>query len=104
MIIFSIIAFLSFVISIGSLIAIFILGVILGPALKKYDPDGYQGMYAFWIPSSAFLLLCYVRTSTNLDKFPPNKQWMIVTLKYLLPTALISGVLMFITGYVAFVD
>ena len=104
MIILKIIFALSFIIGFGALLVTFILGAILGPILKKHDPEAYQRYYAFWIPTSALLLLGYVRSNTNVSKLPPNKQWMLVTLKYSISIAFILISLCFLTGYIAFTD
>ena len=87
-----------------ALILSFVLGAILGHILKEHDPSARNRLFAFYIPSSIFLLHGYVKDSENANKIPRDKQWVLVTLKYLIPTAFISGSLMFITGYFAFTD
>jgi hypothetical protein len=77
-------------ISVIAFFSIFILGIFLGPVLKKYDQDAYQRFYAFFMLSSGILLNDYVQTNANLDRFPENKKWMLIALKRLLPTLFIS--------------
>ena len=82
-----------------SFITVFILGIILGPTLKKYDPNAYQRIYTFFIPCSLLILNDYVLTSQNLEKFPTEKRRVLNTLKFLIPTAFISTIMTFILLY-----
>jgi hypothetical protein len=87
-----------------ALLSMFALGIVLGPILKQHDPKAYQRHYAFRIPTSAFLLYGYIRTDECINKIPKERQWVLITLKYLIPTFFISSILMFITAYIAFTN
>lgn len=101
--ILAIFSFLTFVVGLLALFLIFILGIFLGFILKQHDKGAHQQLYAFYIPTLT-LLYGYVKDEENINKIPRYKQWVLVTLKYLIPAAFISGSLMFITGYFAFTD
>jgi NhaP-type Na+/H+ and K+/H+ antiporter len=101
MIILSIIVALSFIITAGSLLAIFVLGIILGPVLKKHDPMAYHRHYAFGMPFSLYLLLGYTRNPDNLTKLPQKKQWIFIALKHSIPSLIISFLVLCISAYIA---
>ncbi|PQJ64308.1 hypothetical protein BTO10_05845 [Vibrio chagasii] len=102
--ILAVFSFLTFVVAIVALILSFILGIILGHILKVHEPSARNQLFAFYIPISLLLLYGYVKDSENANKIPRDKLWLLVTLKYLIPTAIISGSMMFITGYFAFTN
>ncbi|ASA55564.1 hypothetical protein BSQ33_07515 [Vibrio gazogenes] len=79
--------------SIVSLIIIFILGIFLGPMLKKHDPMAHKSLFVFFMPVSGFLLYGYAYSKSKMKIFPLRLKRVLTALKYLIPYLMISFVL-----------
>ncbi|QMV15789.1 hypothetical protein Vspart_03144 [Vibrio spartinae] len=79
--------------SIVTLIIIFILGIFLGPMLKKHDPMAYKRLFVFFMPFSGVLLYSYAYSKSNIKIFPLRLKRVLTALKYLIPYLMISFVL-----------
>ena len=102
MLIINLLIAILFLICIASLVSMFILGIVLGPILKEHDHAAHQQLFTCFMPFSTVLLFDYVKSKLNLDKIPKEKQWVLIGLKYLIPTLFISFPMLCIVAYIGY--
>ncbi len=99
--VFSLLAFVAFLVLISSMIVLLGSSISLGLQMKRLDPSRYKAIYFLFVPFSSALLFNYVRSSENMSKYPESSFWLFTVIRYSMVSLFISFVFMGFSAFLA---